>query len=155
MRKEISREENWIIEFDTYNERFYLYQLNEGKKEEYGSYDTYDKTNEAIKRAETVKKRKISPLSFIKQEAWSNEYEKGKITSLAEEGMYGFYVWVSVDKSRSKQSGHLIKDIVENEEILQKIKELEESAKNEKKKLEYYTPEEIKTHFGEEVKNGN
>jgi len=149
MRKEISNEEDWIVEFETNNEKFFVYKMNEGNKEEHGSYDSYENAQKAIDRAETIRKRKIVPLPFIKQNHWESVYKKGKITSIAEIKSYGLYVWTSVNKSRSKEDGKQLKDIPENEGILQKIQELKKSIINEEKKLVYYTEKELKEHFKE------
>jgi len=92
MRKEISNDGKWIIEFETNSEKFYLYQMNEGNKEEHGSYPSYENAQKAIDRAETIRKKKIAPLPFIKKESWQSGYKKGNITSLAEVKSYGVYV---------------------------------------------------------------
>ena len=150
MRKELENDGKWIIEFETNNEKFYLYQMNEGNKEEHGIYDSYENTQKAIDRAEAIKKRKIAPLPIIKQERYGDStYKKGKITSIAEVTDYNVYVWISVEKSRSKESGKLLKDIVDNDNILKKITELKETISKEEEKLVYYSDDEIKKHFGE------
>ena len=145
MRKEISNDGKWIIEFETNNEKFFLSQMNEGNKEEHNSYDSYENAQKAIDRAETIRKKKIAPLPFIKRTSYGGgEYKKGKITSLAEVKSYGVYVWISVDKSRSKESGKLLKDIPDNEEILKKMEELSNLRQKEQEKLVYYSDDEIK-----------
>lgn len=150
MKKEISNDGKWIIEFETRKERFYLYQMNEGNKEEHGTYDSYENANKAIDRAETIRKKKIAPLPIIKQQDYGGHtYKKGKITSLAEVKSYGIYVWISVEKSRSKKSEKWLKDIIDNENILKKISELREVISKEEEKLVYYSDDEIKKHFGE------
>ena len=147
MRKEIFKNERWIIEFETDYEDFYLFQIIEGINKEYGNYDTYKKCIDAIDRKEIIKKKKIKPLSFIERGYYNENYKEGIITSINEKTNYGLYLWTSVDKKRSKNSNKCLKNISENKIILNKIKELKNLITKENKKLIYFTDEEIKKHF--------
>lgn len=151
MRAEISNDGTWVIEFEVGTETFYLSQIDKGNKQIYGSYDSYANAQKAIDRTETIKKKKITPLPFIKTYGYKDEYEKGKITSIAEVRSYGVNVWVSINKSRSKESSSsgLLKDTIENEDILKRITQLRKTINEESLKLTKWTDDELKKHFGE------
>ena len=58
MKKEIFKNERWIIEFETNYEDFYLYEIKNKIKNFYGQYDTYKKCINAIDRKEIIKTKK-------------------------------------------------------------------------------------------------
>ena len=150
MKKELYNDGQFIIEINTNDNKYYLYETEGNQKFQLGDYKTYQQAEQAITRRTTEKKKKIAPIECLYNETASHieRYEPAKITSIKTD-IYRTYARITCrDKKRGEiDVTFLLKNTQKNIDINAEIKTLKERISRLNREREKFTPIELKKHF--------